>query len=51
MKGINGGAIPVCISNAPVPSPQSCASVRCASGTHCEMKGINGGAIPVCIRN
>jgi hypothetical protein len=29
----------------------TCANVRCASGTHCEMKGINGGAIPVCIKD
>lgn len=28
---------------------QSCANVRCAAGTHCEMKGINGGAVPACI--
>lgn len=27
----------------------TCANVRCAAGTHCEMKGINGGSIPVCI--
>jgi hypothetical protein len=27
----------------------TCANVRCAAGTHCEMKGINGGAIPVCL--
>lgn len=29
----------------------TCANVRCASGTHCEMKGINGGAVPVCIKD
>lgn len=29
----------------------TCASVRCASGTHCEMKGINGGSIPVCLND
>jgi hypothetical protein len=29
----------------------TCANVRCAAGTHCEMKGINGGAIPVCIQD
>lgn len=29
----------------------TCANVRCAGGTHCEMKGINGGAIPVCIKD
>jgi len=29
----------------------TCANVRCAAGTHCEMKGINGGSIPVCIAN
>jgi len=29
----------------------TCANVRCASGTHCEMKGINGGAIPACIKD
>ncbi|MBX3192198.1 MAG: hypothetical protein KF819_34735 [Labilithrix sp.] len=27
----------------------TCANVRCAAGTHCEMRGINGGSIPVCI--
>jgi hypothetical protein len=30
---------------------QTCANVKCASGTHCEMKGINGGSIPVCIKD
>lgn len=29
--------------------PSTCANVRCAAGTHCEMKGINGGAVPVCV--
>lgn len=29
----------------------TCANVRCAAGTHCEMKGINGGSIPVCIND
>jgi len=29
----------------------TCAAVRCAGGTHCEMKGLNGGATPVCIRD
>ena len=29
----------------------TCANVRCAAGTHCEMKGINGGSIPVCVNN
>jgi hypothetical protein len=29
----------------------SCANVRCAAGTHCEMRGINGGSIPVCLAN
>ncbi len=29
----------------------TCANVRCAAGTHCEMKGINGGALPVCIKD
>jgi predicted secreted protein len=29
----------------------TCANVKCASGTHCEMKGINGGAVPACIKN
>lgn len=29
----------------------TCANVRCAAGTHCEMKGINGGAVPVCIQD
>jgi len=29
----------------------TCANVRCAAGTHCEMKGINGGAIPVCLKD
>lgn len=27
----------------------TCANVRCAAGTHCEMRGINGGSIPVCL--
>jgi hypothetical protein len=47
MKGINGGAIPVCIKN----TTPTCANVKCAAGTHCEMKGINGGALPVCIKD
>ena len=29
----------------------TCANVRCAAGTHCEMKGINGGAIPICMND
>lgn len=29
----------------------TCAAVRCAAGTHCEMKGLNGGSTPVCIRD
>ena len=33
------------------PGGATCAAVRCASGTHCEMKGINGGALPVCIKD
>ncbi len=37
--------------SAGMPYPLSCATVRCAQGTHCEMKGINGGAVPACIQN
>jgi hypothetical protein len=48
MKGINGGAIPVCIQDS---GPSDCRTLTCASGMHCEMKGINGGSIPVCIKN
>jgi predicted secreted protein len=33
------------------PGGATCAAVRCASGTHCEMKGLNGGALPVCIKD
>ena len=33
------------------PGGATCAAVRCAGGTHCEMKGLNGGAIPVCIKD
>lgn len=30
----------------------TCANVRCAKGTHCEMKGLNGGdPLPVCIQD
>lgn len=32
-------------------SSLTCANVKCASGTHCEMKGINGGAVPACMKN
>jgi len=32
-------------------STVTCANVRCAAGTHCEMKGINGGSIPVCVND
>lgn len=32
-------------------SSVTCANVRCAAGTHCEMKGINGGAVPACIKD
>jgi len=38
-----------CVKGATVAHP-SCATVRCASGTHCEMKGLNGGAaVAVCL--
>jgi hypothetical protein len=32
-------------------STLTCANVKCAAGTHCELKGINGGAVPVCIKD
>lgn len=32
-------------------SPLTCANVKCAAGTHCELKGINGGSVPVCIKD
>ncbi len=32
-------------------APLTCANVKCAAGTHCEMKGLNGGAVPVCIKD
>ncbi len=34
-----------------VKTSQTCANVKCAKGTHCEMKGINGGAVPVCLKD
>lgn len=48
MKGINGGAIPVCLNDPPT---STCANVKCSAGFHCEMKGLNGGAAPVCIKD
>src|SRR5438477_9468722 len=47
MKGLNGGAVPVCIDDSPIDHP-TCLTLTCASGYHCEEKGINGGAIAVC---
>jgi hypothetical protein len=49
MKGINGGAVPVCISNGE--NGPTCMTLTCASGYHCEEKGINGGVVATCIEN
>jgi hypothetical protein len=47
MKGTNGNAAPVCISNAT--NGPTCMTLTCESGYHCEEKGINGGVIATCI--
>jgi hypothetical protein len=46
------GTYPDASGTCRAPSRATCATTRCAPGTHCEEKGLNGGSpVPVCLKN